>query len=551
MNPNLFTSPSGFMDSDLDQSWNDDDTSKYLYDSPQPESSIPPYSTDLDSNVNPANNPSIDPSSQPQQDLFLDDPIHPSSNDTTSSHMNAPTDPNTTQSSGSNSSRGSSADSSTQKPKQLWTPSSSDNNITRLDQDTHMKDDFSPVTSHDYAANAVSRGSFSNADPRFQMNYGMDNLSLSTGNNVHFPSTTAQDFSPSNAIFTNFNDNGISSSPFSSLQNISTNHPNVSLLPLGLPYYCPLTMIKEMPLHTKRTKFALGDSREESPNDVHVKNNSNDSSPFPLTATSPMGVQFEPMTSLDSSPMDERMNLSAPFASSSRGYQGIQSRPNTQGPHLTAKQLKQQPPQKSWPCIMTVADLGDKSRVETQIDVKLTLHNIPRGIKRIHLPSHTISKPKFQQKPPWEKSPDTLELSCLLFSASAMQRSGVPERAFARAEVGDVPERKSDETPTPDDDPEKPLNGGPITICSNCINRERKRAARKKTKKPEEEQEWAKDEAKRVIVFNCAEVRDWCVPDSNETPVKDHDGPLSAAFVHMPMRIACYCRHHQEKIGFQ
>ena len=141
----------------------------------------------------------------------------------------------------------------------------------------------------------------------------------------------------------------------------------------------------------------------------------------------------------------------------------------------------------------------------------------------------------------------------MLVCASAIEKEGVRERVYRRAESDEVPVR-AEELPgaVPDEnDPERPLNGGPVTICQGCITRERKRAARKKTKKVEEEEEWAKDEAKRVIVFNCPEVREWCIPGSKETPIKDSTTVPSSISVKVPMRIACYCRHQSEKMGFK
>jgi len=180
------------------------------------------------------------------------------------------------------------------------------------------------------------------------------------------------------------------------------------------------------------------------------------------------------------------------------------------------------------------------------------LHDVPPGITKIHLPSYTISKPKFQAKPPFVKSDDTLELYTMLVCASALQKDGVEERAFNLAALTEEGSKDDQSGMSADEnDPSKPLNGGAVSICQGCIVRERKRAARKKTKKVDEEEEWAKDEAKRVVVFNCAEVRDWCVPGTKEAAVKDHEGPLDSMFVHAPMRIACYCRHQSEKVGFQ
>lgn len=210
-----------------------------------------------------------------------------------------------------------------------------------------------------------------------------------------------------------------------------------------------------------------------------------------------------------------------------------------------------------WPCRMEVAETPEKSRVETQIPIDLKLHNIPHGITKIHLPAHTISKPKFQSRPPHEKTPDTAELSAMLVCASAMEKDGLLDRALDRAARHDiwVPKYENQQAATKveidDADPDAPLNGGPVTICAGCILRERKRAARKKSTKIEEEKEWAAEENKRVIVFNCAEVRDWTVEGTKDEAMKDHSGPAPVVYVKAPMRIACYCRHRNEKVGFQ
>jgi hypothetical protein len=210
------------------------------------------------------------------------------------------------------------------------------------------------------------------------------------------------------------------------------------------------------------------------------------------------------------------------------------------------------------PCVLLIHPTPLKSRVETQIPIKLSLFPLPLGIKRLHLPTHTISKPKLLAKPPLERSPDTLELYTTLVCTSAMRNPEYRRRAFARAAAAS---RESDnEEPssehTDEDDENKPLNGGEVKICAGCITRERKRAARKKIKKVEEEESWHKDEAKRVVVFNAQEIKDW-QPPTSQTP-SDATGdrpepfiPEGAMQVDAPMRIACYCRHQNEKLGFQ
>ena len=71
--------------------------------------------------------------------------------------------------------------------------------------------------------------------------------------------------------------------------------------------------------------------------------------------------------------------------------------------------------------VLTVHPTSLKSRVETQIPIRLTLFPLPPGVKKLRLPSHTISKPKFLAPPSAEPSPDTMELHTNLVCTSAMQ----------------------------------------------------------------------------------------------------------------------------------
>ncbi|KAI5927986.1 hypothetical protein F4810DRAFT_698744 [Camillea tinctor] len=198
-----------------------------------------------------------------------------------------------------------------------------------------------------------------------------------------------------------------------------------------------------------------------------------------------------------------------------------------------------------------------KSRVETQIPIKLTMHHLPQGIKRVHLPTHTISKPKLLAKPAAVRSPDMLELYTMLVCTSAMHDPEKKERAFKRAAAArhDYNSLGLLEDGIEDED-SKPQNGGEVRICSGCITRERKRAGRKKHKKPEEEELWNKFENERVIVFNTQEVKDWqtvtpLMADPTGAGLHSLSVPDGTVQVDAPMRIACYCRHHGEKMGFQ
>ena len=209
-----------------------------------------------------------------------------------------------------------------------------------------------------------------------------------------------------------------------------------------------------------------------------------------------------------------------------------------------------------------------KSRVETQIPIKMTLYPMPEGITKLHLPPHTISKPKLLAKPLHTKSPDTLELGTMLVCTSAMQDPAKRRRALNRAAENPLGGKKDDGRRSSSgdasavDEENQPLNGGEVHICVGCITRERKRAARKKSKKPEEEEPWQRDEAKRIVVFNTTEVKEWQSPsvpntgDASDEPRQVIPGstpllPDDAKQIEVPMRIACYCRHQNERIGFQ
>lgn len=184
---------------------------------------------------------------------------------------------------------------------------------------------------------------------------------------------------------------------------------------------------------------------------------------------------------------------------------------------------------------LAILDMPRKSRVETQIHLKMSLHPVPQGITKIRLPRHTISKPKFLAKPKADHRPDTLELSTQLVCSSAMSKPGVLQKARARA-ANEVQRRAVEGD-------EKAEDGGEVRICTGCITREQKRANRKKNNRPGEDDEWKNNETERVIVFNTNEIKELKTPEYTTNP--------GTMLIDIPMRIACYCRHHHEKLGFK
>lgn len=210
---------------------------------------------------------------------------------------------------------------------------------------------------------------------------------------------------------------------------------------------------------------------------------------------------------------------------------------------------------------LVIGPILEKSRVETQIPVVLTMHYLPEGIKRVHFPPSSISKSKLLSRPPPPKSPDMLELDVALVCTSAMfdptkRKLALNREAGGQQHMKGICNREENQ---------RPCDGGEVNSCPKCIKRERKRASRKKVKNLEEEEVWQRDEAKRIIVFNTQEVIDLQdlamahnATENMEVAGKtrrpcDHAVPArpNSIDINLAMRITCYCRHHEEKIGFQ
>lgn len=241
---------------------------------------------------------------------------------------------------------------------------------------------------------------------------------------------------------------------------------------------------------------------------------------------------------------------------------------------------------------LTIPNIPTKTRVETQIPIKMALSPMPPGITKLHLPLRTMAKSKWIAKPPPSRSPDMLELDVMPVCASAMKKPHLQKRAFAlaRGEGLSPQPRNQIQASSPEDrdavcEPVEnidPMDGGPISICDNCVNRERKRANRKIEKDPSDEEiKWKQSEKERIVVFNGPEVVEWepfTSSNFNEAAGKrakrgprgkkksevddEVPSPVSASGLEVPyperakqvclmMRITCYCRHQGEADGFR
>ncbi|KAI8078381.1 hypothetical protein BDF21DRAFT_494124 [Thamnidium elegans] len=173
--------------------------------------------------------------------------------------------------------------------------------------------------------------------------------------------------------------------------------------------------------------------------------------------------------------------------------------------------------------VLGVPQTGAKSRVETQI--KLCIQLVTDGGDKaqwwshLKLPEHMVTKDKLKKTYAGRHHGIETGLSIN------------PEKVlFLRARVLCA------------SDPTKQ-----VSTCLGCIQRERKRSQRRKENKTqnanheeaedeksieEEKQSLAYDE-ERILLFNCSELVDFSAGDTI-----------------LPTRITCYCRHHNERLGF-
>ncbi|KAM3589724.1 SPT3 Dosage dependent suppressor of Ty-induced promoter mutations-like protein [Umbelopsis sp. WA50703] len=178
--------------------------------------------------------------------------------------------------------------------------------------------------------------------------------------------------------------------------------------------------------------------------------------------------------------------------------------------------------------VLGVPETGAKSRVETQIKLCMQLVT-DKGEKvplwsHLKLPEHMVAR-------------DKLKRSALMAAASGDGNNKIAITAMD----GSILSLNSSKLLHLDakvicaSDPSRK-----VKTCFGCIQRERRRSQRKKENKNKPDAEDTLDqsnlafEESRVLLFNCSEIVDFSSGDTI-----------------LPTRITCYCRHHDEKVGFR
>lgn len=195
-----------------------------------------------------------------------------------------------------------------------------------------------------------------------------------------------------------------------------------------------------------------------------------------------------------------------------------------------------------------------KTRAETQIKVQLVLDPLDEVFDNIRFQRNMLAKPKLlassDEIKEIESRSEALHMYMFLVCATAVEDPERLEQALRRARGEEAVPRREPGVQLAEmekDDPAHPQNGGQVVICEGCKERERKRYDRKK-KRAEDEEEWWGYEDDRIIMINEKEYKKW-----KDVESCDRQFSSRAKQVEFAMRIACYCRHQEEKspVGYR
>ncbi|AAS51391.1 ACR165Wp [Eremothecium gossypii ATCC 10895] len=157
------------------------------------------------------------------------------------------------------------------------------------------------------------------------------------------------------------------------------------------------------------------------------------------------------------------------------------------------------------PYRLTVSDIPTRSRVETQIKLDLSISPPPRQFL-IHLPSDCITKQKLYLSQDEHTYPPEVRSELLYLEAFLLCSS----------------------------------NNRATYVCSRCVKREQRRAARRKSGLSDN-LIWCNNGNRRAVVFNSKQV----------FLLKQSENSLTSKSFSLSTRIVCYCRHHKEPEGFK
>ncbi|KAI9488231.1 hypothetical protein BDB00DRAFT_772863 [Zychaea mexicana] len=180
--------------------------------------------------------------------------------------------------------------------------------------------------------------------------------------------------------------------------------------------------------------------------------------------------------------------------------------------------------------VLGVPQQGAKSRVETQIKLCIQLvtddGDKAQWWSHLKLPEHMVAKDKLKRQIMLSTAPNGTRIANVAGLDSNNMPISPEKMLFLSARVicASDPSRK-------------------VVTCLGCIQRERKRSQRRKEnrvkaeieeeKRPADDEKSLAMEEQKVLLFNCSEVVDFSSGDTI-----------------LPTRITCYCRHHNERLGF-
>lgn len=150
-----------------------------------------------------------------------------------------------------------------------------------------------------------------------------------------------------------------------------------------------------------------------------------------------------------------------------------------------------------------INNLPQITRVENQLKLKIVWQPNLWDKFIVHLPTNSIIKEKFYLTQPWNNFPDSFKKHLLLLETFVLDAHDLSN----------------------------------IPVCSKCVNREKRRASRRKSGMNDNDL-WCMDPNRNAMVFNNKQL-----VTIKHTEMGD--------CIELNTRILCYCRHHKANDGFK
>ena len=181
----------------------------------------------------------------------------------------------------------------------------------------------------------------------------------------------------------------------------------------------------------------------------------------------------------------------------------------------------------NYPFEFSVSPLPEKSRVETQVKISFKVTPSP-PLNILHISNDCITKQKQLLKQDISTYPEQLRKQILYLDAQVVCAT----------------------------------KNKPVGVCARCLKREQRRSSRRKSGTSDINL-WCNNENRKIIVFNnkqltllhspkdTASTNNTSTTSVNSIHDNSNNGNTDYKSFDLSARLVCYCRHHQEPVGFK